>query len=118
MLHCPYFDLCLVPCLHPGLGSQDHRVDSFCGLFTHSNLIVFIYPVYASFKALKTTNKEDDEQWLSYWVIYALFNVIESIPLVTKFIPYFSLIRVIALVLCYLPQTQVDLSKNTSFIGL
>ena len=78
---------------------------------------MFIYPVYASFKALKTSNKEDDEQWLSYWVIYALFNVIESIPLVTKFIPYFSLIRVIALVLCYLPQTQVDFSENISFIG-
>ncbi|KAK8797000.1 hypothetical protein WA538_000226 [Blastocystis sp. DL] len=70
------------------------------------NFIVFLYPVYASFKAIKSNNKDDDTQWLTYWVIYGLLSVIESVGFITALIPYYSLIRVVALVLCFLPQVQ------------
>lgn len=96
---------------------QDCRVVDVCGPLTFRNLIVFIYPVYASFKALKSDDKEDDTQWLSYWVIYALLNVLESIPMVVKAIPYYALLRVIALVLCFLPQVQVGNTPSVSFLG-
>lgn len=70
---------------------------------------MFLYPVYASFKAIKSNNKDDDTQWLTYWVIYGLLSVIESIGFITALIPYYPLIRVVALVLCFLPQVQVSL---------
>lgn len=32
-----------------------------------------------SIKAIESTAKEDDTQWLTYWVVYGLFSVVESI---------------------------------------
>merc|ERR1712232_1485561 len=42
------------------------------------NLVGFVYPAYASFKAIETVQKDDDTQWLTYWVVYAVFTVVES----------------------------------------
>lgn len=40
-------------------------------------LLGFLYPAYASVKAIESTNKEDDTQWLTYWVVYAAFSIAE-----------------------------------------
>lgn len=42
-----------------------------------SAIIAVAYPMYASFKAVESTTKADDTQWLTYWVVYAVFTVIE-----------------------------------------
>ncbi|AWP16225.1 putative receptor expression-enhancing protein 5-like isoform 2 [Scophthalmus maximus] len=39
------------------------------------NLIGFIYPAYFSIKAIESNLKEDDTQWLTYWVVYGLFSI-------------------------------------------
>ncbi|XP_045473541.1 receptor expression-enhancing protein 5 isoform X1 [Harmonia axyridis] len=41
------------------------------------NFVGFIYPAYASMKALESKNKDDDTKWLTYWVVFACFSVIE-----------------------------------------
>nr|XP_056700144.1 receptor expression-enhancing protein 6 [Euleptes europaea] len=41
------------------------------------NLIGFVYPAYASIKAIESPNKDDDTTWLTYWVVYGLFSVAE-----------------------------------------
>lgn len=41
------------------------------------NLIGFVYPAYASIKAIESPSKEDDTVWLTYWVVYALFGLAE-----------------------------------------
>ncbi|XP_065133274.1 receptor expression-enhancing protein 6 [Paramisgurnus dabryanus] len=41
------------------------------------NLIGFVYPAYASIKAIESNNKDDDTQWLTYWVVYGVFSVAE-----------------------------------------
>ena len=38
-----------------------------------SSFSCFVYRV----KAIESTNKEDDTQWLTYWVVYAAFNIVE-----------------------------------------
>ena len=43
------------------------------------NIVGFAYPAYASFKAIESENNEDDVQWLTYWVVYAFFNIFESV---------------------------------------
>ncbi|XP_072804202.1 receptor expression-enhancing protein 6 isoform X3 [Vicugna pacos] len=41
------------------------------------NLIGFVYPAYASIKAIESPSKEDDTVWLTYWVVYGLFGLAE-----------------------------------------
>lgn len=41
------------------------------------NFIGFLYPAYASFKAIETKEKDDDTKWLTYWVVYAVFSLVE-----------------------------------------
>jgi receptor expression-enhancing protein 5/6 len=44
---------------------------------TISHLFGFIWPAYKSFKALKSKEEEDDQQWLTYWVIFSLLLLFE-----------------------------------------
>ena len=37
----------------------------------------FLYPAYCSIKALESSVKNDDTQWLTYWVVFAFFSVVE-----------------------------------------
>uniref|UniRef100_A0A8C5VNB3 Receptor expression-enhancing protein n=1 Tax=Microcebus murinus TaxID=30608 RepID=A0A8C5VNB3_MICMU len=41
------------------------------------SLIGFGYPAYVSIKAIESPNKEDDTQWLTYWVVYGVFSIAE-----------------------------------------
>jgi len=43
-----------------------------------SNLVGFAYPVYASFKAIRSPGQQDDAFWLTYWVVYSTFALFES----------------------------------------
>ena len=43
------------------------------------NFAGFIIPGYYSLDALFSTSKVDDTQWLTYWVVYAFLNVLESL---------------------------------------
>ena len=45
------------------------------GLLT--NLLGFAYPAYASFKAIESESKDDDTQWLTYWVVFSVFSLVE-----------------------------------------
>lgn len=60
-----------------------------------SDLVGFIYPVYASIKAIETKTKEDDAQWLTYWLVFGLFKVIEGpADFLISSIPFYFFIKV------------------------
>ncbi|KAA8529440.1 hypothetical protein F0562_033761 [Nyssa sinensis] len=40
-------------------------------------LVALVYPLYASIKAIETRSLADDQQWLTYWVIYSLITLFE-----------------------------------------
>ena len=42
-----------------------------------ANTIGFAYPAYCSIRALESSVKSDDTQWLTYWVVFAAFSVVE-----------------------------------------
>jgi len=72
------------------------------------NVIGFIYPAYCSIKALETTRKTDDTQWLTYWVVYAVLSIIE-LPFEGLFLHYFPvywLAKTAFLMWCYLPSVN------------
>ncbi|XP_022151172.1 HVA22-like protein c isoform X2 [Momordica charantia] len=40
-------------------------------------LVSLVYPLYASIKAIETKSIVDDQQWLTYWVLYSLMTLFE-----------------------------------------
>lgn len=77
------------------------------------NFVGFIYPAYVSLKALESPNKEDDTRWLTYWVVYAFFSVIEFFSdFIFSWFPFYWLAKVIFLIWCYSPIEN----NGTSYI--
>ncbi|CAL1526447.1 unnamed protein product [Lymnaea stagnalis] len=68
------------------------------------NFIGFIYPAYASVKAIESHDKEDDTKWLTYWVVYSVFSLVEFFSDIFLFwIPFYWLLKCIFLVWCFMP---------------
>ncbi|KAI0226156.1 ER membrane protein DP1/Yop1, partial [Massospora cicadina] len=64
-----------------------------------SSLLGWIYPAYASFKALETANKDDDTQWLTYWCVYGFLHILEHFSdYLLHWIPFYYLAKSIFLV--------------------
>jgi len=69
------------------------------------NFIGFLYPGYASFKAIESENKNDDTQWLIYWVVYGAFAMSELVTDVFFFwVPFYWFFKCLFLVWCMAPQ--------------
>ncbi|TPX35084.1 hypothetical protein SmJEL517_g02500 [Synchytrium microbalum] len=83
-----------------------------------TNLIGFVYPAYASFKAIESPNKEDDVQWLSYWVVFGLLNVLEFFTDFLLFwVPFYYSFKTAFVVYLLLPQTNASLAvKGAAFL--
>lgn len=65
------------------------------GTLLLSNLIGFLYPAYASMKAVESSRKDDDTKWLTYWVVFSFITVIEfPAEFILQWIPFYSLIKV------------------------
>jgi len=58
------------------------------------DFIGFIFPAYLSFKAVESADTRDDTQWLTYWIVYSYFNIIEFFSdYILFWIPFYSLIK-------------------------
>ncbi|XP_072592678.1 receptor expression-enhancing protein 5 isoform X2 [Vulpes vulpes] len=58
------------------------------------NLIGFGYPAYVSIKAIESPNKEDDTQWLTYWVVYGVFSIAEFFSdLFLSWVPFYYMLK-------------------------
>jgi receptor expression-enhancing protein 5/6 len=65
------------------------------------NLIGFAFPAYKSLVALETSNKEDDSKWLTYWVVFAAFSVVEFFSdVLLSWFPLYWLAKVAFLLWC------------------
>ncbi|XP_025772099.1 receptor expression-enhancing protein 6 [Puma concolor] len=65
------------------------------------NVIGFVYPAYASIKAIESPSKEDDTVWLTYWVVYGLFGLAEFFSdLLLSWFPFYYAGKV--------PETRVQ----------
>ncbi|XP_073910641.1 receptor expression-enhancing protein 6 isoform X2 [Castor canadensis] len=68
------------------------------------NLIGFVYPAYASIKAIESPSKEDDTVWLTYWVVYALFGLAEFFSdLLLFWFPFYYVGKCAFLLFCMTP---------------
>jgi receptor expression-enhancing protein 5/6 len=68
------------------------------------NFIGFIYPAYASVKAIESNEKDDDTKWLTYWVVYSVFSLVEFFSDIFLFwIPFYWFLKCVFLVWCFMP---------------
>ncbi|XP_021963157.1 receptor expression-enhancing protein 6 [Folsomia candida] len=68
------------------------------------NSIGFIYPAYASVKAIESPPKGDDTKWLMYWVVFALFSVVEFFSdILLNWFPLYWLVKCVFLIWCFIP---------------
>uniref|UniRef100_A0A8C6SX41 Receptor expression-enhancing protein n=1 Tax=Neogobius melanostomus TaxID=47308 RepID=A0A8C6SX41_9GOBI len=71
------------------------------------NLIGFLYPAYMSIKAIESTTKEDDTQWLTYWVVYGVFSVAEFFAdIFLSWFPFYYIGKCAFLVWCMAPASS------------
>jgi len=69
-----------------------------------SNIIGWLYPAYASFKAIESAKKTDDTQWLTYWTVFGFFNIVEFFSnIVLYWVPFYFLIKTVFLLWLSLP---------------
>ncbi|KKY18121.1 putative membrane biogenesis protein yop1 [Phaeomoniella chlamydospora] len=69
------------------------------------NFAGFLLPGYYSLEALFSANKVDDTQWLTYWVVYAFFTVIESLINAVYWFPFYYVFKFVLILWMALPQT-------------
>ncbi|XP_064197059.1 receptor expression-enhancing protein 6-like isoform X1 [Anguilla rostrata] len=68
------------------------------------NLIGFVYPAYVSIKAIESSTKEDDTIWLTYWVVYGVFNLAEFFSDIFLFwFPFYYIAKCVFLLWCMAP---------------
>ncbi|KAI8508163.1 PREDICTED: receptor expression-enhancing protein 5-like isoform X3 [Branchiostoma belcheri] len=64
----------------------------------------FVYPAYCSVKAIESERKEDDTQWLTYWVVYSVFGLAEFwFDILLFWIPFYYLLKCLFLLYCMAP---------------
>ncbi|XP_047163174.1 HVA22-like protein f [Vigna umbellata] len=54
------------------LGTMARHLDTIIGPG-----VMLLYPLYASMKAIESPSTLDDQQWLTYWVLYSFLTLFE-----------------------------------------
>jgi len=71
-----------------------------------TNLLGVAYPAFMSFLALETDGLDDDKQWLTYWVCFGAFNIVDQFAgVILRFIPFYYFLKLGFLVYLFHPST-------------
>ncbi|PAN43283.1 hypothetical protein PAHAL_8G225900 [Panicum hallii] len=67
-------------------------------------LVALAYPLYASVKAIETKAPVDDQQWLTYWVLYSLITLFElTFASIIQWLPFWPSLKLIFICWLVLP---------------
>jgi len=80
------------------------------------DLIGFLYPFYASIKAIESSDAKDESIWLTYWLIFGLFKIFEEFgDVFLSYIPFYRVIKATFLIWAFYSKTQ---GANTVYTNL
>jgi len=83
------------------------------------NAIGFAYPAYCSVKALESSKKDDDTQWLVYWVVFAMFSVLEFFSdILVGWVPFYWFVKCVFLVWLMSPLNGSSVIYNRVILPL
>jgi len=70
-------------------------------------LIGVAYPVFKSFLTLDQDDEEEEKQWLTYWVVFGCFNIVDHFAgFILHFIPFYYVLKLGFLVFLFHPKTK------------
>ncbi|KAJ4150366.1 hypothetical protein LMH87_011118 [Akanthomyces muscarius] len=66
-----------------------------------------LFPIFASYKALNSSDPAQLTPWLMYWVVFSVCTLVESwVSFIVTWIPFYGYFRLLFLLYLILPQTQ------------
>ncbi|KAL2474034.1 HVA22-like protein f [Forsythia ovata] len=66
--------------------------------------VMLLYPLYASMRAIESPSTLDDQQWLTYWILYSLTTLFElSCWKVLQWFPFWTYIKLVFCMWLVLP---------------
>lgn len=69
-------------------------------------LLGVAYPCFMSFLALESDGEDDDKQWLTYWVVFGIFNIVDQFAgFILAFVPFYFFLKLIFMVWLFHPAT-------------
>ncbi|KAK8756658.1 hypothetical protein V5799_000639 [Amblyomma americanum] len=72
-----------------------------------SNVVGLVYPAYASTRAIESADRNDDTRWLTYWVVYACFTIVDFFADgILSIFPFYWLAKMLFLVYCFAPVSN------------
>jgi len=64
--------------------------------------LAFVYPCYKSFKALRSQDADEHTFWLTYWVVYGLFDLVEIVcDAFLAWFPFYAFSKGVFLICCF-----------------
>jgi len=68
-------------------------------------LLAVAYPAFKSFVCLDSNNEEEEKQWLTYWVVFGVFNIIDHFAgFILHWIPFYYVLKLAFLVFLFHPK--------------
>ena len=79
--------------------------------------IAVAYPCFMSFLALESEGAADDKQWLTYWVVFGLFNILDHFAgFILTLIPFYYFLKLLFMVYLFHPQLQGATTVYNTYI--
>ncbi|KAJ8284805.1 hypothetical protein COCON_G00036550 [Conger conger] len=78
-------------------------------LISRAVLLVFgsLYPAYCSYKAVKNKNVKEYVRWMMYWIVFALYTVVETVTdLTVAWFPLYYELKVAFVIWLLSPYTR------------
>ncbi|KAF7720836.1 ER membrane protein DP1/Yop1 [Apophysomyces ossiformis] len=70
-----------------------------------TNTISWVYPAYASFKAIESPATDDDKQWLTYWTVIGFVHIVEYFSdILLYWFPFYYLFKTALVLWLALPR--------------
>ena len=75
------------------------------------------YPCFMSFLAIESEGEDDDKQWLTYWVVFGILNIIDQFAgVILSFIPFYFFLKLCFMIFLMHPSTMGALMVYNTYI--
>ncbi len=82
-----------------------------------TTLIGVAYPAFMSFRALESKEADDDKMWLTYWIVFGCFSIVDQFAgFILRFIPFYYVLKVSLLIWMFHPSSLGSISLYENFV--